>query len=296
MYKFKFMGLLLKHWWISSKILCEEWEKLWLEVEIVSEDKNLFYIKWKWKNILFKSTDFWGNTSLWVNITEDKELTYKMLERLNVPIAKSWYLTENELSTINDMKIDFPVVIKPINEAHWDWVITNISNIKELEEKLKDSFIEYNKMIIQKQINWDEVRILVVKWEVILAKKRIPAFVTWNGKDDLETLIENENTNNPLRWEKYNKPLSYIKIDKELTDYISKKWLSTKHIPKKWENVQLRWTSNVWTWWIPIDVSDKISEDIKMIACKATKAMWLKIAWVDIMTSDITKPLNETGG
>ena len=39
---------------ISSQVLTEEAQKLWLEVEIINRDKNLFLVKSEDKEVLFR--------------------------------------------------------------------------------------------------------------------------------------------------------------------------------------------------------------------------------------------------
>ncbi len=285
---------LMTYWSISSIILTQEAKKLWLEVNIVSKEKNLFYVKWNWKEILFKSTDFWWNSALWLKISDDKELTYKILEKNNLPTAKTWYILPNQINTLKELNISFPVIIKPLEEAHWNWVMMNILNFDELYKKLKLSFKDYNKMIIQKQITWKEYRVVVVKWEVVIARNRVPASIIWDWIHTIEKLINIENKENILRWKWYNNPLSYINIDDELHWYIKKSWLTINSIPKKWEDIELRWNSNIWTGGISINATDNISPDIRRICLNTAKLLQLDLAWVDIITTDITKPLSET--
>ena len=291
------MVALMKSFSISSKYIIEEAEKLWFEIDMISEEKNLFYVKWNWKEILFKSTDFWGNSALWYKLCDDKELTYKVLDRYNLPIAKSVYLSKNDFDKFtenNIKKLNFPLIIKPIDEWHWNWVLMWISNLDELIMSLEKSFKIYSDMIIQEQANWDEVRVLVIKWKVVAAIHRVPAFVVWNWIDDISRLIDIENNTNPLRWEWYDNSLAYIKIDNELISYINKNSLDLNYVPEKWKNIQLRWNSNLWTGWIPIDVTNNISDDIKKVVIKATEVLWMEICWVDVLTSDFTKKLDET--
>lgn len=286
----------MPYWSISSIILTEEARNLWLEVEVISKEKNLFYISGNNKKILFKSTDFWWNSALSMKISDDKELTYKILEYYNLPIAKTWYIQKSEIDELHNLPITFPVIIKPINEAHGNWVKMNITSKKELVKKLEESFNTYDSMILQRQISWNEYRLLVVKWEVILWIQRIPAYVIWDGKNTIEKLIEIENSQNPLRWEWYNNPLAYIKVEQELLDFIWKKGFELSSIPKKWENIQLRWNSNLGTWGIPIDITKSLHGDIKKEVTKAIEILWMEIAGIDIITSDIWKSLKETGG
>ena len=284
----------MTYWSISSSVLTEEAKKLWLEVEIISKEKNLFYIKWNWKEIMFKSTDFWVNSSVWLKISDDKELTYKILEKYNFPIAKTWYILPEELNNITKMDITFPVIIKPLEEWHGNWVMMDIINLTELKQKLMQSFDIYNKMIIQSQIKWEEYRVLILDWNVIIAINRANPTIVGNWINTIKDLITIENKTNILRWEWYKSPLSYIKVDNELYDYIEKQWMNVETIPKKWECLMLRWNSNVWTGWTIIDVTNKINKETKEICILAVKSLGLEFAGIDIITTDITKPLHQT--
>lgn len=279
---------------ISSIVLAEEAKKLWLKVIVISENKNLFYIKSDNKEVLFKSTDFWLSSSLWIKLSGDKELSYEILKRNWIPMTNTLHLGIDELSSLDSTDLIFPVIIKPVSEAHWNWVMMNILNMEELKEKLILSFKKYERMIVQKQIEGSEYRLLVLMWKVILSINRIPASVLWDWEKNILDLINQENDNNILRWSWYSKALTNIIIDDELISYIWKQWMNLKSIPTFWNMVKLRWTSNIWTWGTMIEVSDIVSDDIKRIACKSAKVLWLWIAWVDIITTDISKPLNDT--
>ncbi len=285
----------LNYWSISSKILTKEAEKLWLSVKIVSKDNNLFFINWNWKSVLFKSTDFWVNSSLWTKISDNKELTYKMLETQNIPTAKSWYISKLDHEILDNQDITFPVIIKPLQESGGNWVVMNILNHEELKEKLQKSFQSYKKMIIQRQIEWKEYRIIIFNWKLLIAYNRDPASIFWNWINTIEELIALEN-NNPLRSNWYDSPLSLIEIDEELLNYITKQWLSVKSIPIKDDKIYLRWNSNIWTGWIPVDASKEISQSIINSCVQASKILWLSFSCVDVITTDIKKSLKETNG
>ncbi len=286
----------MNYWSISSKYLCDLAPTLWLEVEIIAKNKNLFFIKWNWKIILFKSTDFWWNSSLWLKLADDKELTYRILEKYNLPTAKSYYLNNEDIDTIDTIDFNYPLVIKPLSEWHGNWVMTNILSIEELKKKAIESFTTYNRIVIQNQIQWEEHRILVFKWRIIMAITRMPAHVIWDWVKNIAELIEYENTNNPLRWSWYSKTLTNILIDDELIWYIEKQGLTMDSVPKNREHIQLRWNSNMWTGGTVIDILDKLSQSIKDVAIKWANSLWLELAGVDIMTTDYTKSLKETNG
>ncbi len=288
----------MTYWSISSQVLKEEAEVLWLQVEILIPEKNIFIVKSKDKEVLFKSTDFWWNTSLGEKIADDKELTYTLLDKYNIPIPKTIYIYDYEFGNFDWTKLSdfrFPVIIKPIDEAHGNGVCMNITTIPELQRKLESSFSTYSKMIIQEQFSWDECRVLVVLGEVIVAYNRVPPSVVGNGHSTIHQLIEYENKNNPLRQEDYYAPLSFIRSDDELTDFIKKKWYSGNDILPEWATLQLRGNSNMGTGGTARDMTRILHNETKKLCIEVARKLWLGICGVDILTTDFSKPLQETG-
>lgn len=282
----------LDYLWISSKLLIDEANNQWLNVEILSEEKNLFVVSNEKKEILFKSTDYGVNSALGYKLADDKQLTYTLLDKKWFPVPKSVYLNKND--TISIEWFSFPLVIKPLDEAHGNWVMMNILSEEELKDKCEQSLLKYDNIIIQEQIEWDEIRVLVIEWEVILARNRIPAHVVGNGKSNIKQLIAIENATNDLRWKWYDKALSYIEIDNELISFIWKKELTVESVVEKWEYIQLRGNSNIGTWWTMRDVTEEMHESIKKICIDSCLLFWLWVCGVDVLSSDITLPLSTT--
>ena len=109
----------ISYWSQSSVELVDEAEKLGLEVEILDKEKNLFFIKNHSKKILFKSTDFGGNSSLAFKICNDKSLSHTILEEIGAPIAKTLDVSQERFKTLKkeDVKdFHFPLIIKPVDE------------------------------------------------------------------------------------------------------------------------------------------------------------------------------------
>ncbi len=289
----------MTYWSISSQVLKEEAERLWLKVDILIPEKNLFIIKWQDKEVLFKSTDFWANTSLGEKISDDKELTYTLLSKYWIPIPKTLYIHDHEFWNFDWTRLSefhFPVIIKPIDEAHGNGVCMNITSIPELQKKLETSFWMYPKMIIQEQVSGEECRVLVVLGDVVVAYNRVPPSIIGNGHSTVHQLIEYENKNNPLRQEDYYAPLSFIRSDSELVDYIGKQWYTQNDVLSEWIHLQLRWNSNMGTWGTAKDMTHILHKDIKKLCIDVAKKLNLSICGVDILTTDFTKPLEEVGG
>ena len=291
-------SILVSSWWISAQLIINEAKKKWLKYKILSRQDNLFYIINKWKKIFFKSVDFWQNTSFWIKAANNKEINYILANQFNIRIPQSIYINREELNTIDLEKLNlkFPVISKPIDWWHWDWVSINITNYNELKSWVEFSFFDSstNRVVIQEQIKWDDHRILVIDWRVEAITKRVPPFIIWTWNKTIQELLDIENSN-PLRWKwwDHDAPMSKIRIDTELKETIKQQWYTLESILKKWKKLTVRNNANLSSWWIAIDVTTLAHSEIKKEAEKMAKVLQLNLCAVDFLCTDISLPLIE---
>lgn len=267
-----------------------------MNTTILCAQKNFFSISHGDKEIYFKSIDWGGNSSLALKIANDKELSHILLEKNNFPVARSLFVRKTDTYDVSDFS--FPLVIKPDDGGHGDGVVTNITSMDELDLSLESAFSEHRTMIVQEQIFGDEVRVLVVGDAVVCCKKRVPAHVYGDGVSTIAELIDRENEN-PLRGNlRYDEhPLSHITVSDRLRHYISVNYSYTlDSVPEKDAHVQLLGISNIGAGGVPIDVSDSVCDVIKDMCVSIAHTFGLAVAGIDILSSDFSKPLEETGG
>lgn len=281
---------------ISSQTVCDTAKDMWYEVTMINKSKNLFTVTKENRKIMFRNIDCGINSSLSLKLCDNKELTYNILELNWVRIPKSIYLNLSEIKNVNlhKLELEYPLVVKPVDWAHWEWVYTDIKDIDELNISIDKSFKYSDNIIIQQYIQWDEHRILVIWDHVIYGLKRIPAYVIWNWKNTIKELIDIENKN-PMRGLGYEKPMTSINIDENLKEYIDKYYnYNIDTIAKDNEYITLRWVSNIWLWWVPKDVTGELWDELKKECVAITKTLWLKVAGLDIVTSDLSVSLTKS--
>lgn len=123
-----------RNWSISAELLVIEAEKMWFKVNIIDVPKNLFTIEWNWIIRHFKNVDGWLNSSYAFRVTKYKNYTYKLMDYYNVRIPKTTYLMRKNKDIYEKFlkNIKFPIVTKPVDWTHWDWVAVDIKSIEEL--------------------------------------------------------------------------------------------------------------------------------------------------------------------
>lgn len=287
-----------QNWVMSSEIICNEAIKRWLTVEIIDKQKNFYSLSDRNKKVYFKANDCGIDSSIWIKIADDKELSYIVAMENEIKIPKTQYLDRSSLQNLEkaSIEIPYPLITKPANWAHGDWVAIWISKYDELLPALEFSFHnpKTERVIIQEQIQGDDFRVIVVWGKFIAAAKRNPPHIIWNWKNTIHELIEIQNNSN-FSDNPYSSKGS-IKIDSELHNTLKEQGYDMNSILEYDTWIFVRKNANLSTWWTAIDVTDKVHPDVIAEAIQYADILWLWLAGVDIVTNDITKPLEDTNG
>ncbi|MGE5629990.1 MAG: cyanophycin synthetase [Caulobacteraceae bacterium] len=225
----------------------------------------------------------------------NKTLTKSILYEYGIPVPLGKIVKNEQEALEYSEKLGYPVVVKPNFGSHGIGVSINLKNPQEVLDAYRIAREYENTVLVEKFIKGNYFRVLVVGDKVIAASQRISAHVVGDGKSTISELIERENSN-PLRGEGHEKPLTKINIDKVAEQYLKKQNLSLDYIPDMGEVVHLRENDNLSTGGIAIDVTDELHERNKQMVVQAAKIIGLDIAGVDITTTDISRPITETGG
>lgn len=274
---------------ISAKIIYDEAINMWLNIEIIDEEEDIFYIKNKSKKILFKNIDCWLNNSLGVKLATFKRLTYLILDKNWIKVPRS--RTIKKWKRI-DLDIDFPLVVKPSCGEHWDWVSVNIKSNEELNKAIIRAKKYDKEVIVQEFFRWDDYRLLVINYKFMAAIKRVPAHIIWNWSNSIEELIKIENKN-PSRWKEHSSSLTKITIDNEIKKNLRELNIDLNYKPKKNETIFLRKNANLSTGGISIDVTELVNPEIIKMVENAAEILGLKVCWIDYISEDISKPIDK---
>lgn len=230
-----------------------------------------------------------------VDIASDKELTKKLLDDVGIPVPKGEVVDNigDALEAAHD--IGYPVVVKPLDGNHGKGVAIGIKNDEDLTKAFEEASVYSDDVIIERYIKGRDHRILVVNNEVIAVAERIPANVVGDGIHSLKELVEISNKD-PRRGDGHEKPLTKIFINAESERLIGEQGYTLDSIVEKDVIVYLKYTANISTGGTAIDRTDDVHYSIVDMAKRAARVIGLDVAGIDLITSDITKAPEETGG
>jgi cyanophycin synthetase len=236
-------------------------------------------------------------SSIGVELACDKEDTKYLLEQAEVAVPKGDIIKQERSLKDACRYVGYPLVIKPIDGNHGRGITVDIQNYEDALvgfEHAKNSS-KSGSIIVEKFITGADYRLLVINNVLVAAAKRTPAHVVGDGKSSVETLIEEVNSDS-RRGYGHENVLTKITINELTKNIIKDAGYHLGSVLKKEEILILKDTANLSTGGTAEDVTDIVHPANVAMAERISKVIDLDICGIDIMSTDISKPLTDTGG
>lgn len=234
-------------------------------------------------------------SSIAVEIACDKEETKNLLERSAIPVASGMVCYDMEDVDACIRKIGFPMVIKPVNGNHGRGATINIKTREEAEEALAIAQKIGRAVICERFVVGHDYRLLVINYKFVAGALRTPAMVTGNGVSTIQELIDEVNKD-PRRGFGHEKVLTAIKVDANTMGILNGRGYTLETVLAAGEELHLKTTANLSTGGTSTDVTDLVHPYNVFMAERIARIVGLDICGIDVMTTDISIPLPETGG
>lgn len=233
---------------------------------------------------------------LGVELACDKEGTKRILRDAGVPVPRGtviYYL--DELEEAIESVGGYPIVIKPLDGNHGRGITINIDSWALAEEAYDAAKAVSKGVIVERYYTGRDHRVLVVDGKVVAVAERVPAHVVGNGQSTIAELIE-ETNQDPRRGEGHDNILTRIELDRTSWQLLERQGFNLDTVLAVGQVCYLRATANLSTGGIAIDRTDEIHPENVWIAQRVAKIVGLDIAGIDVVTSDISRPLREVDG
>lgn len=233
---------------------------------------------------------------LGVELACDKEGTKRILLDSGVPVPRGtviYYM--DELEEAIESVGGYPIVIKPLDGNHGRGITIDISDWDTAEAAYDAARAVSKGVIVERFYRGRDHRVLVINGKVVAVAERVPAHVVGDGRLTIDELIA-ETNKDPRRGEGHANILTRLEVDRTTWQLLERKGYTLDTVLDEGEICYLRSTANLSTGGIAIDRTDEIHPKNIWLAQRVAKIIGLDIAGIDVVTSDITRPLREVDG
>jgi cyanophycin synthetase len=233
---------------------------------------------------------------LGVELACDKERTKKILTSLGVPVPLGAVVYSfSELADVIDRLGGYPIVIKPLSGNHGRGITIDIQSWEQAEVAYDRARDVSKGVIVEHYYQGRDHRILVVNHKVVAVAERVPAHVVGNGNETIAQLVEQENQDF-RRGEGHDNILTKIQLDDASGEMMSRQGYTLDTVLQPGQICYLRATANLSTGGIAIDRTEEIHPETVWLAERVSRIIDLDVVGIDVITTDITKPLGEADG
>ncbi len=236
-------------------------------------------------------------SSIGVELACDKEDTKYLLEQAEVEVPRGDIIRRERSLEEACRYVGYPLVIKPIDGNHGRGITVDIQNYEDALQAFhhaKESS-RSGAIIVEKFIVGDDYRLLVINNKLVAGAIRTPAHVIGDGMSSIQELIDKVNSD-PRRGYGHENVLTKITTNELTQTIIKDAGYTLDSVIAEGERLILKDTANLSTGGTAEDITDIIHPANIVMAERISKIIDLDICGIDIMTTDISKPLSETGG
>lgn len=184
-------------------------------------------------------------------------------------------------------ELGFPVIVKPINLSQGKFVV-KAYNKTEYYQVAKKILRITPGFIVERFYPGSDYRIVVIDDEVIAVYQRVPLCVVGDGKSTILELLQQKEEDFIANGRKKIIDFNDFRIKRKL----QRQKLKFESIISQNTVVYLLDNANLSSGGDGVDFTETIHSDFKKLAINVTKDMGLRLSGLDIITDDITQPMN----
>lgn len=220
------------------------------------------------------------------SVSRNKHLTKNLLQACGIPVPEGQLVDSAEQAWEAAQEIGLPVVLKPSDGNHGRGVFTNLMTRSEIQTAYDIAVDEGSGVVVERFIQGDEHRLLVVGGRMVAAARGDAATVVGDGMSTVDELIDSQLNADPRRGREEGQPLNPIRLDSAARLELKRQGLEPESVPARGDQVLVQRNGNV-----SIDVTDVVHPSVAAAVALAARVVGLDIAGVDLVAQDISRPL-----
>lgn len=226
------------------------------------------------------------------HIAQYKDLTKSFLRQVGVPVPEGRAVTSAEDAWEAAREVGLPVVVKPQDGNHGRGVSLNLKTREHVLEAYDCALSQAadGGVLVESYAPGTEHRLLVVGGKMVAALRGEPDQVFGDGVQTVEELV-NQLNRDPRRGEFYRCLWKPVLLDESAVFTLEQQGLQLNSIPEADRKVIIHQNGEY-----TIDCTEQVHPEVAARAVLAAQTVGLDVAGMDMIATDISRPLEEQGG
>jgi GNAT-family acetyltransferase (TIGR03103 family) len=264
-----------------ARIIVDVARRRGVGVELVDAEEGYFALTLGGRSIICRESLSELTSAVAMSRCDDKRITRKVLAGagLRVPAQRiAGDADENAAFLAKHGRI----VVKPARGEQGIGVAVGVSNEQEMQQAIAVASRSCERVLLESFAEGEDLRIVVIDYQVVAAALRRPAEITGDGRLDIRTLIEKQSRRRAAA----TGGESRIPMDDETVRCLEKRGFTPADVLPAGRTLRVRETANLHTGGTLHDVTDQLSPTLRDVAERAARALGIPVVGLDLMVPD----------
>lgn len=247
------------------------------------DDLSLLRLGWGTRRRLAWAAMTDQTSGVGIDIAGDKQVTRRLLAEAGIPMPEGGAARTVAEALDWLERLGGPVVVKPRRGRQGEHVSLHLSTPDEVSRAFAEAGED---VIVERELDGRDYRVLVVAGEVVAAAERVAAHIVGDGRSTVAELIRGVNAD-PRRGVGHSRVLTKVSAAPAL---LERQGCTLDSVPAAGVRVWLADTANLSTGATSHDVTDRVHPEVAWLCLRVTALLGLDIAGIDLRLPDIAEP------
>lgn len=268
-----------------ATIIVREARRRGITVDVLDAEAGYFALGFGGRSIVCRESLSELTSAIAMSRCDDKRVTRRVLTAagLRTPVqqeAESWTCDVEFLRRFGE------IVVKPARGEQGAGVSVGIVGETELERAVSLAKRHCPDVILEEYARGEDLRIIVIDYEVVAAAVRRPPRVTGTGEHSVRDLIEKQSRRRLAA----TGGESFIPVDAETERCVASQGLSLDSVVEPGQTVTVRGAANLHTGGTIHDVTDSLHPKLAEAAERAAAAIGIPVVGLDFIVKSVKEP------
>lgn len=268
-----------------ARLITDEAARRGILIDIIDESFGLFNLTLGSRTVSCRESLSDMTSAVAMTICDNKALTSSILRDHGIKIPRHIIHTTIDESEAFLECVD-RVVVKPTRGEQGQGISVDISDRTELKTAIQKAETVCSEVLIEELAEGEDLRIIVINYEVVAAAIRKPPVITGTGKHTVMDIIQTYNRRRIAA----TGGESRIPIDAETRRCLAKEGINYETILPEGRSVVVRKTANLHTGGTIHDVTADLHPVLVNAAQKTARILGIPVTGLDFIVPSVTGP------
>lgn len=268
-----------------ARIIVDEARRRGVHVEVTDAEGGFFRLSHGGRSIHCRESLSELTSGVAVSICDDKAVTRRVVERAGLTVPEQ-IAAGDETELEKFLQMHRSVVVKPARGEQGRGVSVGLTTMEDLRRAIANAREVSEKVLVEACFQGQDLRLVVIDYEVVAAAIRRPPCVVGDGQRTLRELVEQQSRRRAAA----TGGESRIPIDEETIRCLTTSGRTLETVPVAGEEIVVRKTANLHTGGSIHDVTDIVHPKLVEAACQAARAIDIPVTGIDFMVKSPSEP------